>query len=113
MENKTVFLTKTVIFNRKTYPPNTEETFPAAIADEILDKDAGDLVVGMESNIPTGPTLDDLVEAAQWAINNNRLTTADKPEVAAMEEFLGVGITGQQRDEAWTTLKEREQNDDA
>ena len=52
--------------------------------------------------------LTDLIQAAELAIEQDRVTKDGLPEVKAMEEILGYDITAAQRDQAFEALKVEE-----
>ena len=111
-ETKKVFLTKTVLYDGKHHQPGSDHEWPADIVDELIDKGAGEPVMDVMAGVNAeqdARRMEELLWAASKAEEEGKITGTGAPTVAAMEEPLGYGVTGSERDEAWAViLKERE-----
>jgi len=57
MADKKIFLTRTVVYQSKHYQPDREYVFPGQIADEIIEKNAGEPVLEVKSDVKNGKQL--------------------------------------------------------
>ena len=116
-------MTKTIVYAGKHYPPGKEFSFPETIVDEIIDKNAGEPVLQVESfkdlqnpapdkdhgqkeiDLSKSDPMDDYIIAAEQAVKAGLVTATGAPEVKAMEDILGCNITAEDRDAAWAAMK--------
>jgi len=102
---KKCILVKTCCYNGKHYPPgDTIYEWPESIVTELVEKDAAEPVLNVESDSDPN-RFERIIFAAQDAIDNEQTIESGAPSVKAMEEILGFDITADERDNAWETLK--------
>jgi hypothetical protein len=109
METKKIILTNTVVYKGRHYPPDSEQDWPADVVDELIEKDAAELVLEVAGQDPQRK--EKIIFAAQQAADEEKVTAAGVPTVSAIEEILGFGVTGAERDEAWETIQQEQESD--
>ncbi len=121
-KTKKIVLSKTVVYKRRHYPPESTHEWPEDIVDELIEKDAGEPildVVGTKNQTEDGqreneqPDLKrrtEIIFAAQEVIDNDQVIGSGAPDIKAMEKLLGYDISAPERDNAWEILKKEQGN---